>query len=119
MIYNLQLRNLNFNHRVLRDAAGTARSAVKTQQKFGEVLILGSDSGISNLIRYSKLEEICLRKKKKEKPVFFYYYYFFFSKEIHGLLKYNILLQKVPSNNTTTLLVHRYIVMATHLDKVG
>lgn len=44
---------------------------------------------------------------------------FFFSKEIHGLLKYNILLQKVPSNNTTTLLVHRYIVMATHLDKVG
>ena len=32
---------------------------------------------------------------------------FFFSKEIHGLLKYNILLQKVPSNNTTTLLVHR------------
>lgn len=118
MIYNLQLRNLNFNHRVLRDAAGAARSAVKTPQKFGEVLILGSDSGISNLIRYSKLEEICLRKKKKEKPVFFYYY-FFFSKEIHGLLKYNILLQKVPSNNTTTLLVHRYIVMATHLDKVG
>lgn len=51
MIYNLQLRNLNFNHRVLRDAAGTARSAVKTQQKFGEVLILGSDSGISNLIQ--------------------------------------------------------------------
>ena len=44
---------------------------------------------------------------------------FFFSKEIHGLLKYNILLQKVPSNNTPTLLVHRYIVMATHLDKVG
>ena len=118
MIYNLQLRNLNFNHRVLRDAAGAARSAVKTPQKFGEVLILGSDSGISNLIRYSKLEEICLRKKKKKKPVFFYYY-FFFSKEIHGLLKYNILLQKVPSNNTTTLLVHRYIVMATHLDKVG
>lgn len=118
MIYNLQLRNLNFNHRVLRDAAGTARSAVKTQQKFGEVLILGSDSGISNLIRYSKLEEICLRKKKKEKPVFFYLF-FFFSKEVHGLLKYNILLQKVPSNNTTTLLVHRYIVMATHLDKVG
>ena len=80
MIYNLQLRNLNFNHRVLRDAAGTARSAVKTQQKFGEVLILGSDSGISNLIRYSKLEEICLRKKKKEKPVFFYYYFFFFKR---------------------------------------
>lgn len=77
MIYNLQLRNLNFNHRVLRDAAGTARSAVKTPQKFGEILILGSDSGISNLIRYSKLDEICLRKKKKEKPVFFYYYYFF------------------------------------------
>ena len=117
MIYNLQLRNLNFNHRVLRDAAGTARSAVKTQQKFGEVLILGSDSGISNLIRYSKLEEICLRNKKKEKSVFFYYY--FFSKEIHRLLKYNILLQKVPSNNTTTVLVHRYIVRATHLDKVG
>lgn len=46
-------------------------------------------------------------------------FFFFFSKEIHGLLKYNILLQKVPSNNTTTLLVHRYIVMATHLDKVG
>ena len=118
MIYNLQLRNLNFNHRVLRDTAGTARSAVKTQQKFGEVLILGSDSGISNLIRYSKLEEICLRNKKKEKSVFFYYYYFF-SKEIHRLLKYNILLQKVPSNNTTTVLVHRYIVRATHLDKVG
>lgn len=118
MIYNLQLRNLNFNHRVLRDAAGTARSAVKTQQKFGEVLILGSDSGISNLIRYSKLDEICLGKKKKEKPVFFYLF-IFFSKEVHGLLKYNILLQKVPSNNTTTLLVHRYIVMATHLDKVG
>lgn len=118
MIYNLQLRNLNFNHRVLRDAAGTARSAVKTQQKFGEVLILGSDSGISNLIRYSKLEEICLRNKKKEKSVFFYYF-FFFSKEIHRLLKYNILLQKVPSNNKTTVLVHRYIVRATHLDKVG
>lgn len=118
MIYNLQLRNLNFNHRVLRDAAGAARSAVKTPQKFGEVLILGSDSGISNLIRYSKLEEICLRNKKKEKSVFFYYY-FFFSKEIHRLLKYNILFQKVPSNNTTTVLVHRYIVRATHLDKVG
>ena len=117
MIYNLQLRNLNFNHRVLRDAAGTARSAVKTPQKFGEVLILGSDSGISNLIRYSKLEEICLRNKKKEKSLFLYYY--FFSKEIHRLLKYNILLQKVPSNNTTTVLVHRYIVRATHLDKVG
>ena len=43
----------------------------------------------------------------------------FFSKEIHRLLKYNILLQKVPSNNTTTVLVHRYIVRATHLDKVG
>ena len=43
----------------------------------------------------------------------------FFSKEIHRLLKYSILLQKVPSNNTTTVLVHRYIVRATHLDKVG
>ena len=81
MIYNLQLRNLNFNHQVLRDAAGTARSAVKTQQKFREVLILGSDSGISNLIRYSKLEEICLRNKKKEKPVFFYYHFFFFKRD--------------------------------------
>ena len=49
----------------------------KQQLTFGEVLLLGSDSGISNLIRYSKLEEMCLRDKKKEKPVFFFYYYFF------------------------------------------
>lgn len=77
MIYNLQLRNLNFNHRVLRDAAGTARSEVKTQQKFGEVLILGSDSGISNLIRYSKLEEICLRNKKRRNPCSFIIIIFF------------------------------------------
>ena len=47
MIYNLQLRNLHFSHRILRDADRQS----KQQQKCREVLILGSDSGISNPIQ--------------------------------------------------------------------
>lgn len=83
----------------------------KQQQKCGEVLILGSDSGTVAIL-YSKLEEICLRNKKKEKPVFFLLLLlFFFQKRFMDLQSTIFYFRKYPAttqqhNNTLGTPIH-------------